>query len=93
MDGTYTLAGNIGGWQNFNVTISLGGTSITPAPEPINCALAGFGLIFACGSAVRFYASQRRSKAANQSFAKRQPAASTVGFLVEGLGDLNVKFR
>jgi hypothetical protein len=62
-DGTYTLAGNINGWQNFNVTISFGGTTIEPVPEPINYALAGFGLIFACGSAVHLYVSQRRSKA------------------------------
>ena len=62
-DGTYTLGGNIGGWQNFNVTISFGGTIIEPVPEPINCALAVFGLIFACGSAVRFYPNQRRSSA------------------------------
>jgi hypothetical protein len=62
-DGTYTLGGNIGGWQNFNVTISFGKTTITPVPEPINCALALFGLIFACGSAVHFYASRRRSSA------------------------------
>jgi hypothetical protein len=60
-DGSYTLGGNIGGWQNFNVTISFGGTSITPVPEPINCALAGFGLIMVCGSAIRCYARPRRS--------------------------------
>jgi hypothetical protein len=34
VDGTYTLAGNIGGWQNFNVTIRVGGTTITPNPAP-----------------------------------------------------------
>jgi hypothetical protein len=60
-DGTYTLGGNIGGWQDFNVTISFGETTITPVPEPINCALALFGLIFACGSAAHFYARRRRS--------------------------------
>jgi hypothetical protein len=59
-DGTYTLGGNIDGWQNFNVTISFGGTSITPVPEPINCALAGFGLLFICGGAVRFSARKLR---------------------------------
>jgi hypothetical protein len=64
-DDTYTLGGNIGGWQNFKVTISFGETTIAPVPEPINCALAVFGLIFACGSAVHFYASERRSCAAS----------------------------
>ena len=64
-DATYALGGNINGWQNFNVTISFGGTTIMPVPEPINCALAVFGLIFAFGSAVHFYASQRRSSAAS----------------------------
>ena len=62
-DGTYTLGGNIGGWQNFNVTISFGGTTITPVPEPIDGALAGLGVIFACSSGVQFYARQRRSGA------------------------------
>lgn len=38
-DATYTLGGNIGGWQNFNVMISFGGTDITPVPEPVNAAL------------------------------------------------------
>jgi hypothetical protein len=55
-DGTYTLGGNINGWQDFNVTISFGGTTITPVPEKVNCALAVFGLLFACGSAIPFYA-------------------------------------
>jgi len=41
-DGSYTLGGSINGWQNFNVTISFDGTSITPVPEAsttIACAL------------------------------------------------------
>jgi hypothetical protein len=62
-DGTYTLGGYIGGSLSLDVTISFGGTTITPVPEPINCALAGFGLIFACGSGVCSYASRRRSSA------------------------------
>jgi hypothetical protein len=45
-DGTYTLAGNISGWQNFYVTISFGGTTIAPVPEPVNVALGIFGGIF-----------------------------------------------
>ena len=64
-DGTYTFGGNIGGWQNFNVNISFGGTTITPVPEPINYALAGFGLIFVGGSTGRFYLNRRRSATAS----------------------------
>jgi hypothetical protein len=60
-DGTYTLGGNINGWQDFNVTISFGGTTITPVPEKVNCALACLGLIFVSGKAVRFYVRQHRS--------------------------------
>jgi hypothetical protein len=53
-DGTYTLGSNIGG-QTVTVNISFGGTTITPVPESINYALAGFGLIFVGGSVGRFY--------------------------------------
>ena len=53
-DGTYNLGGYIGGSLILDVTISFGGTTIAPVPEPINCALAVFGLIFACGRAVHF---------------------------------------
>lgn len=60
-NGTYTLGGNIGGWQNFNADISIGGTTINPVPEPVNCALAGFGLLFFGGSACHFYLGRRRS--------------------------------
>jgi len=63
-DGTYTLGGNIGGWQNFNVNISFGGTTITPIPEPMNYALAAFGLTFAGGSIGRFYLKRLRSSTA-----------------------------
>jgi hypothetical protein len=45
--------------------IAFGGTSITPVPEPVNCALAGFALLFAGGSCVRCYAGRRRSRAAS----------------------------
>lgn len=47
-DGSYTLGGNVGGWQNFNVAISIGNTAgpgdappliISPAPEPAALAL------------------------------------------------------
>jgi hypothetical protein len=45
-DATYTLAGNVGGWQNFNVTISFGETTIAPVPEPVNVALGVFAGVF-----------------------------------------------
>lgn len=32
-DGSYTLGGNVNGWQNFNVQISFENTTITPVPE------------------------------------------------------------
>jgi hypothetical protein len=60
-DGTYNLGGYIGGQLSFNVNISLGGTTITPVPEPINYALAAFGLIFVGGSVGRFCLDRRRS--------------------------------
>ena len=63
-DGTYTLGSNIGG-QTVTVNIRFGGTTIVPVPEPINCALAGFGLIFVGASAGRFYLGRRRSTAAS----------------------------
>jgi hypothetical protein len=45
-DATYTLAGNINGWQNFNVIISFGQTTIAPVPEPVNVALGVFAGVF-----------------------------------------------
>jgi hypothetical protein len=41
-DGTYTLAGSINGFQNFDVVISFGNTTIVPVPEApttITCLL------------------------------------------------------
>jgi hypothetical protein len=63
-DGSYTLGSNIGG-QTVTVNISFGGTTITPVPEPINCALTGFGLIFVGGSIGRFFLGRRRSATAS----------------------------
>jgi hypothetical protein len=64
-DGSYTLGGNVGGWQNFNVQISFGessssgGTSslsIVPVPEPITLALPIFGgLLLTAEAARRLY--------------------------------------
>jgi hypothetical protein len=64
VDGTYTLGSNIGG-QTVTAVISFGDTTITPIPEPINCALAGFGLVFVGGSVGRYYLCRRRFVAAN----------------------------
>jgi hypothetical protein len=64
-DGTYNVGAYIGGQLSFNVNISLGGTTITPVPEPINCALAAFGLIFVGGSVGRFCLDRRRSATAS----------------------------
>ncbi len=50
-DGTYTLGGSVGGFQNFNVNIGFGGTAgnpiITQAPEPTAIALATLTGVFA----------------------------------------------
>ena len=50
-NGTYTLGGNIDGWQNFNVTISFGGTTITPVPEPVGTGLMAVGVLGVCVAA------------------------------------------
>jgi hypothetical protein len=63
-DGAYTLGSNIGG-QTVTVDINFGGTTITSVPEPVNCALAGFGLIFVGVSVGRFYLGRRRSAVAS----------------------------
>ena len=63
--GTYTLGGNIGAWQNFNVVISFGETTIDPIPEPINNALIVFGLVFVVGACGRFILDRRRSTMKN----------------------------
>ncbi len=50
-DGTYTLGGNIGGYQNFNVNIGFGGTAnnpiITQAPEPNTITLTALAGLLA----------------------------------------------
>ncbi len=55
-DGSYTLGGNIGGWQNFSATITINpedvdqGPLIAPAPEPATFALLVFGgLVMSAG--------------------------------------------
>lgn len=63
-DGSYTLYGDING-NRYGPTDVSGVKTITAVPEPINCALAGFGLIFVGGSAGRYYLGRRRSAAAS----------------------------
>ena len=58
-NGTYTLGGNVGGWQNFNVSISFGGTTITPVPEPATI-LAALLLLVPIGAGA--FASSLRKK-------------------------------
>jgi hypothetical protein len=58
----YGFWGNIGG--NYNPQV-FGTATITAVPEPINYALAAFGLIFVGGSASRFYLGRRRSATAS----------------------------
>lgn len=52
-DGTYTMGGNIAGYQNFNVNIGFGGTPgtqfITPVPEPATIALTTTFLLVLTG--------------------------------------------
>jgi hypothetical protein len=62
-DGSYAFYGDINSVR-YAPAVDSGFGTITAVPEPINCALALFGLIVACGSAVHFYASRRRSSAA-----------------------------
>jgi hypothetical protein len=40
-------------------------TAVTAVPEPVNYALAGFGLLFVGGSAGRYYLARRRSATAS----------------------------
>lgn len=55
--GSYTH--EFGAWPGGGVNFLTG--TINAVPEPINCALAGFGLIFVGGTAGRFYLGRRRS--------------------------------
>jgi len=60
--GSYSFYGNVGG--NYNPQVDFGVATINAIPEPINCALAGFGLIFVGGSVGHFYFARRRSATA-----------------------------
>ena len=57
---TFTLTGTQTGVTGVNGNIDFYNFSITAVPEPVNYALAGFGLIFVGGSAGRFYLARRR---------------------------------
>jgi hypothetical protein len=64
-DGSYTLGGNIGGWQNFNVNITFEaggggeGVTISPVPEPPTIISGVLLLVPVAASAFRFV---RRNK-------------------------------
>jgi hypothetical protein len=60
----FTLVGTLTGTANAN-NINFSSFSITAVPEPINYALAGFGLIFVGVGAGRFYLGRRRSVTAS----------------------------
>lgn len=45
--------------------VSFSEIEIDAVPEPVNYALAGFGLVFVCGSAGNFYLGRRRSATAS----------------------------
>ena len=63
-NGVYSLYADISGVK-YNPAVDSGQSTITAVPEPINYALAGFGLIFVGGGISRFYLGRRRSAAAN----------------------------
>jgi hypothetical protein len=52
-DDTYTLGGNVNGWQNFNVVITFGGTTIAPVPEASTRLAVAFLLVVIGASEVR----------------------------------------
>lgn len=58
-DGSYTLGGSIGGYQNFSVVLAINGNSgvpgisITPAPEPTSAALLLLGGLLMAGRSRR----------------------------------------
>jgi hypothetical protein len=52
-DGSYTLGGNVNGWQNFNVQISFQNTTITPVPEAATWLALAFLLVPISASVIR----------------------------------------
>lgn len=59
-DGSYTLGGSVGGFQNFNVVLAIGGggggspgISISQVPEPTTAALLILGGLFFTSRSVR----------------------------------------
>jgi hypothetical protein len=65
-DGTYTLGGNVNGWQNFNVQISFEDTTIAPIPEASTWIACAFLLVPIGASAFRSWRRQDRSQADHQ---------------------------
>jgi hypothetical protein len=63
-NGVYSFYADINGVK-YDPAVDSGIATITAVPEPINYALAGFGLIFVGGSVGRFYLGRRRSATAS----------------------------
>jgi hypothetical protein len=61
-DGTYTLGGNVNGWQNFNVVITFGGTTIAPVPEASTLFTVALLLLLIGASAVRAWRKKHASE-------------------------------
>ena len=77
-DGTYTLAGSINGFQNFDVQISFGNTIIAPVPEApttIACLL----LLLPMGSVVFESRRKRKGPAPFRSLTKTAAKADAGG--------------
>jgi len=55
-------SGNVAKFDNltFDTVVTLGDIVVTPVPEPITCALALFGLVFAGRGAGRYYQARKR---------------------------------
>ena len=63
-DGSYTLGGNVNGWQNFNVQISFENTAITPVPEASTWLAGAFLLVPIGAGTIQSLRRQARSKTA-----------------------------
>ena len=57
---TITIEGTLAGAGNAGINFDT--IAITAVPEPVNYALAGFGILFVGGSIGRFYLARRRSE-------------------------------
>jgi len=62
-NGVYSLYADISGVR-YNPAVDSGQSTITAIPEPVNCALAGLGLMLAVAGVGRFFLGRRRSTTA-----------------------------